>query len=115
MIQNRPREHSVHFFGVERWYQCKKQAAVSHSSIESEGISLDVGLRMDGSFALILLDLAIEVLHSSPKAEGAQGNRTRKECETHHEGRTKPKRRTSEDSCFRETGYVTPNVKTFLP
>ena len=30
-----------------RW-MCKKQTAVSHSSTESEIISLDAGLRMDG-------------------------------------------------------------------
>ena len=41
---------------------CKKQTSVSHSSIESEIISLDAGLRLDCSPALDLWDLAIEVL-----------------------------------------------------
>ena len=41
---------------------CKKQTPVSHSSTESEIISLDAGLRMDGSPALDLSDLVIEVL-----------------------------------------------------
>ena len=41
---------------------CKKQTAVSHSSAESEIISLDAGLRMDGLLALGLWDLVIEVL-----------------------------------------------------
>ena len=44
---------------------CKKQISVSHSSTESEIISLDAGLRMDGILALDLLDVVIELLHSS--------------------------------------------------
>ena len=44
---------------------CKKQTSVSHSSTESEIISLDAGLRMDGIPALDLWDLVVEVLHSS--------------------------------------------------
>ena len=36
---------------------CKKQTSVSHSSTESEVISLDAGLRMDGIPALDLWDL----------------------------------------------------------
>ena len=37
-------------------WMCKKQAAVSHSSTETEIISLDAGLRMDGIPALDLLE-----------------------------------------------------------
>ena len=44
---------------------CKKQTSVSNSSTESEIISLQAGLRMDGISALDLRDLVIEVLHSS--------------------------------------------------
>ena len=44
---------------------CKKQTSVPLSSMESEIISLDAGLRMDGIPALDLWDLVIEVLHSS--------------------------------------------------
>ena len=40
-----------HTFVSISW-MCKKQAAVSHSSTESEIISLDAGLRLDGSPAL---------------------------------------------------------------
>ena len=36
---------------------CKKQTSVSHSSIESESISLDAGLRLDAAPALDLWDL----------------------------------------------------------
>ena len=35
-------------------WMCKKQTSVSHCSTESEVISLDAGLRMDGSLALTL-------------------------------------------------------------
>ena len=40
----------------------KKQASVSHSSTESEIISLDAGLRLDGIPALDLRDLIVSVL-----------------------------------------------------
>ena len=51
-------------------WMCKKQTSISHSSTESEIISLDAGLRMDGLLALDLWDLVIEVLgtnHRLPK------------------------------------------------
>ena len=44
---------------------CKKQTTVSYSSSESEIISLDAGLRMDGLLALDLWDVVIELLHST--------------------------------------------------
>ena len=43
----------------------RSKPQVSHSSTESEAISLDAGLRMDGLFALDLWDIVIEVLHST--------------------------------------------------
>ena len=65
----------------------KKQTSVCHRSTESEIISPDAGLGMDGIFALDLWVVVIEVLHSSknvppsqnissPKCEpkGAAGN-----------------------------------------
>ena len=48
-------------------WMCKKQTSVSHSSTESEIISLEAGLRMDGLPALDLWDLVIEVLGTTPK------------------------------------------------
>ena len=42
-------------------WMCKKQTAVSHSSTESEIISLDTGLRLDGLPALDLWDLIVSV------------------------------------------------------
>ena len=44
---------------------CKKQTSVSHSSTESEIVSLDAGLRMDDLLALDLWDIVIEVLRST--------------------------------------------------
>jgi hypothetical protein len=45
---------------------CKKQGAVSHSSTESEIISMDAGMRMEALPALGLWDLALEVFHPLP-------------------------------------------------
>ena len=50
-----------HTFVPISW-MCKKQTAVSHSSTESEIISLDTGLRLDGIPALDLWDLIVSVL-----------------------------------------------------
>ena len=49
-----------HTFVPISW-MCKKQTAVSHSSSESEIISLDTGLRLDGLPALELWDLIVSV------------------------------------------------------
>ena len=49
-----------HTFVPTSW-MCKKQTAVSHSSTESEIISLDTGLRLDGLLALELWDLIVSV------------------------------------------------------
>ena len=50
-----------HTFVPISWI-CKKQTSVSHSSTESEIISLDTGLRLDGLPALELWDLIVSVL-----------------------------------------------------
>ena len=50
----------IHLFPIS--WMCKKQTSVSHSSTESEIISLDAGLRLDGIPALDLWDLIISVL-----------------------------------------------------
>ena len=72
---------------------CKKQTSVSHSSTESEILSLDAGLRMDGSLALDLWDLVIEVLRTTQRIP-------------------KPTR-----ACTRETGaktQITPKIEQVL-
>ena len=54
-----------HTFAVPISGMCKKQTCVSHSSTESEIISVDAGLRMDVIPALDLWDLVIDVFHSN--------------------------------------------------
>ena len=82
-IRNPLLEEHCAFFGshtiVPISWMCKKQTSVSHSSTESEIISLDAGLRMDGIPALDIWDLVIELFHFEPnKTEGRkrelQGN-----------------------------------------
>ena len=50
----------IHLF--QSSWMCQKQTSVSHSSTESEIISLDAGLRLDGIPALDLWDLIVSVL-----------------------------------------------------
>ena len=59
-----------HTFVPKSW-MCKKQTAVSHSSTESEIISLDTGLRLDGLPALELWDLIVSgsVTQTSDRTE----------------------------------------------
>ena len=65
-MESQPQEVSCVFLRAEHLFQvswmCKKQTSVSHSSRESEIISLDAGLRKDGLHALDLWDIVIEVL-----------------------------------------------------
>ena len=62
----------IHTFVPISW-MCKKQTAVSHSSTESEIISLDTGLRLGGLHALELWDLIVSVFgnisHFSDRTE----------------------------------------------
>ena len=46
-------------------WMCKKRTSVSHSSTESEIISLDAGLRLDGIPALYSWDLIVAILHGN--------------------------------------------------
>ena len=55
-----------HTFVPISW-MCKKQTSVSHSSTESEIISLDTGLRQDGLLALEQWDLIVSVLGNVPR------------------------------------------------
>ena len=52
---------------------CKKQTAVSHSSTESEIISLDTGLRLDGLPALELWDLIVSVVGNVSRVSDGSG------------------------------------------
>ena len=59
---------------------CKKPSSVSHCPTESEIISLDAGLRMDGLLALDLWDMVVEVLRSTNNTVQASHNETRARC-----------------------------------
>ena len=60
-----------HTFEPISW-MCKKQTSVSHSSTESEIISLDVGLRLDGIPALDFWDLIVAVLGNTNQSHKAR-------------------------------------------
>ena len=61
-----------HTFVPISW-MCKKQSTVSHSSTESEIISLDAGLRLDGIPALDLWDLIVSVLGNTTQNHDRTG------------------------------------------
>ena len=61
-----------HTFVPISW-MCKKQTSVSHSSTESEIISLDPGLRLDGIPALDLWDLIVSVLGNTIQTHEGPG------------------------------------------
>ena len=54
-------------------WMCKKQTSVSHSSTESEIISLDTGLTLDGLPALELWDLIVSVLGNISRVSDRSG------------------------------------------
>ena len=61
-----------HTFVPISW-MCKKQTAVSNSSTESEIISLDTGLRLDGLPALVLWDLIVSFFGSVSQISDRSG------------------------------------------
>ena len=63
-----------HTFVPISW-MCKKQTVVSHRSTESEIISLDAGLRLDGIPSLDLWDLIVALLHRNT----CQSNQARRD------------------------------------
>ena len=68
------REHCIfgsHTFVPTSW-MCKKQTSVSHSSTESEIVSLDAGLRSDAIPAFILWDLVVAVLGNTYQSKKAR-------------------------------------------
>ena len=73
---------------VPRSWMCKKQTAVSHSSTESEIISLDTGLRLDGLPALELWDLIVSVLGNVSRVSDRSGKPENGE-DKHHKSRNK--------------------------
>ena len=76
-----------HTFVPTSW-MCKKQTAVSHSSTESEIISLDTGLRLDGLPALELWDLIVSVLGNISRVSDRSG-KPESDDHKHHKSQTK--------------------------
>ena len=76
-IQNPFQVEHCAFFGSHTFvpisWMCKKQTAISHSSTESEIISLDTGLRLDGLPALELWDLIVSVLGNVSRVSDGSG------------------------------------------
>ena len=62
-----------HIFVPISW-MCKKQTSVSHSSRESEIISLDTGLRLDVIPALDLWDLIVSVFGNTIQTHDRTGD-----------------------------------------
>ena len=75
---------------------CKKQTSVSHSSIESEIISLDAGLWLDGIPALDLWDLIVAVLGNTNQNRIEHGDLLKKKREVCSPPRTIHKRKQSQ-------------------
>ena len=83
ILQEILRIHNLHqvehcaFFGRHTFvpisWMCQKQISVSHSSTESESISLDTGLRLDGLPALELWDLIVSVLGNVSRVSDGSG------------------------------------------
>ena len=77
-IQNLHQVEHCAFWEVIRFvpisWMCKKQTSVSHSSTESEIISSDAGLRLDGFAALDLCDLMVAVLGNTNQSHKEQGD-----------------------------------------
>ena len=69
-------------------WMCKKQTAVSHNSTESEMISLDTGLRLDGLPALELWDLIVSVLGKISRVSDRSGKPEKSE-NKHHKSHNK--------------------------
>ena len=67
---------------------CKKQTSVPHSSTESEIISLDAGLRLDGLPALELWDLIVSVFGSVTQTSDRTGRPVDTERSQKSQGKT---------------------------
>ena len=95
-------------------WMCKKQTLASHSSTESEIMSLDAGLRMDGLLALDLWDVVVEVLRSTNGTKTPIHPVPGNWCETCNFSRkdtskSKQKRNRGVDQ-FSHVDHVTPNA-----
>ena len=77
-------------------WMCKKQTSVPHSSTESQIISLDAGLRLDGIPALDLWDLIVAVLGNTNQNRTEQGDLLKNKREVRSPPHTIHKRKQSQ-------------------
>ena len=91
---------TLHIFGPHTFvpisWMCKKQTSVSHSSTESDIISLGAGLRLDGIPALDLWDLIVAVLGNTTQSHKARGDLSMNKREVRSTPHTIQKRKQSQ-------------------
>ena len=78
-----------HTFVPTSW-MCKKQTAVSHSSTESDIISLDIGLKLDGLLALELCVLIVSVFGSVSQISDRTGRLVNVDLKRNHKSHIDP-------------------------
>ena len=100
------------FFPIS--WMCKKQTAVSHSSTESEIISLDAGLRLDGMPALELWDLIVSVFGNVTQNRTEQDDLLKNKCEVCSPPHTIHKRKQSQRMIndLDNVDFIPSNVKS---
>ena len=93
---------------------CKKQTSVSHSSTESEIISLDAGLRLDGLPALELWDLIVSVFGNVTQNSTEQDDMLKNKCEVCSPPHTVHKRKQSQRviNDLDNVDFIPSNVKS---
>ena len=95
-------------------WMCKKQTSVSHSSTESEIISLDAGLRLDGIPLLDLWDLTVAVLGNTNQSHTEQGDLLMNKREVRSPPHTNQKRKQSQRviNDLDNVDFIPSNVKS---
>ena len=94
-----------HTFVPISW-MCKKQTAVSHSSTQSEIISLDAGLRLDGLPALEPWDLIVSV-HGNVSRVSDRSVKPENDVHKHHKSQKKI-------DVMKDIDFVSSNVQSSL-
>ena len=94
---------------------CKKQTSVSHSSTESEIISLDAGLRLDDIPALDLWDLIVLVLGNTNQSHKERGDPFMNKREVRSTPHTNQKRKQSQEviNNLDNVDFIPLNVNSF--
>ena len=102
-----------HAFVPISW-MCKKQTSVSHSSTESESISLAAGLRLDGIPALDSWDMIVAVLGNTNQSHKERGDPFMNKREVRSTPHTIQKRKQSQGVINDLDNDLFPQTSTFL-